>query len=69
MKLELLKKKIEAERDVVPSMGIYRLYSFIMSLINDPRIARAFLINEYGYNKTDATRVASRYNYHNRNKA
>lgn len=67
MGLDLLKKKIEAEKDVAPSFGVYRLYSFVMSMINNPKIARILAL-EY-HTKTEVTRAQARYNHYNRNKA
>ena len=69
MDANLIIRKVEAEKDVAPSFGIYRLYSFLMKLTNDPNRTRRIMIHIFGYSKTDATNVASRYNYHNRTKA
>jgi hypothetical protein len=68
MTMSLIIKKVEAEKDVVPSFGVYRLYSFVMSMTNNPKIARAIAL-EFGYTKTDATRAAARYRNYRSNRA
>lgn len=69
MTVDLIVKKVEAEKDVSSSFGEFKLYSFIMFLIDNPIKTRKILIEYFGFTKTRATRVASRYNYYNRNKA
>jgi hypothetical protein len=69
MTVDLIIKKVEAEKDVAPRFGSYRLYSFLMELLNDPQKVRDILLNEFNFTKTDASNVASRYNHYNRTKA
>jgi hypothetical protein len=69
MTVDLILRKVEAEKDVSSRFGIYRLYSFLMDQLNDPKKVRSILLNEYNYTKTDASNVASRYNHYNRTKA
>ncbi|AUD62501.1 hypothetical protein BK010_02465 [Tenericutes bacterium MO-XQ] len=69
MTVDLILRKVEAEKDVAPRFGIYRLYSFLMDQLNDPDKVRSLLLNEYNYTKTDASLVASRYRYYQSKKA
>jgi len=69
MTVDLILRKVEAEKDVAPRFGIYRLYSFLMDQLNDPDEVRELLLNEYNYTKTDASLVASRYRYYQSKKA
>ena len=66
---ELLKKKVVAEIELYPNgIGEYKLYSFLMQILNDERQVRKFMLAE-GYTRTETTNVKSRYDYYNRNKA
>jgi hypothetical protein len=67
MKIDLLKRKVEAEVDIRPTAGPYKIYSFAMSIINNPKIARLIALDYYP--KTRVTRAQSRYNHYNRTKA
>lgn len=69
MTVDLIVKKVEAEKDVAPRFGIYRLYSFLMDQLNDPKEVRHLLLNEFNYTRTEASLVASRYNHYKRTKA
>lgn len=66
MGIDLLLKKIEAEKDVAPSFGPYRVYSFAMMLTNSPKIARILALQFFP--KTQVTRAQSAYKY-NQSKA
>lgn len=69
MTVDLIVKKVKAEKDVSNSFGDFKLYSFIMFLIDNPIKTRRILIEYFGFTKTRATRVASRYNHYQRTKA
>lgn len=69
MRVDLILRKVEAERDAAPSFGDYRLYSFLMSLVDDPQKVRSLLLNEFHFTKTEATMVASRYRHYKSKKA
>jgi len=69
MTVDLILRKVEAEKDVSPRFGNFRLYSFLMELLNDPDEVRSILINEYKISKTDAANVASKYRYYHSKKA
>lgn len=69
MTYDLLKKKLEAEKDVTSNMGIYKTYSFLMEVTSyNSELVRDFML-ELGISKTEATRVASRFNHYNRTKS
>jgi hypothetical protein len=67
MEIDLLRKKVEAEVDIKPTAGPYKIYSFTMSIIKNPTTARQ-IAEEY-FSKTRVTRARSRYNHYNRTKA
>ena len=67
MEIDLLRKKVEAEVDIKPSAGPYKIFSFAMSIIRNPTIARE-IAEEY-FSKTRVTRAISRFNHYNRTKA
>ncbi len=66
MRIDLLLKKIEAEKDVAPSFGPYRAYSFAMMLTNSPKLSRTLALQFFP--KTLVTRAQAAYKY-NQNKA
>jgi hypothetical protein len=66
----LLRKKLDAEKDAYDKpLGTYKVFSFLMQIVNDHQQVRRFMQSE-GYSKTEICRTQSKYlKYNSKSKA
>ena len=66
----LLKRKLEAEKDAYDKpIGVYKVFSFLMGIVNNHEKVRNFMLSE-GYTRTELCRTQSKYlKYNSKNKA
>jgi len=66
----MIRKKLEAEKDAYDKpLGVYKVFSFLMQIVNDREKVRTFMLSE-GYTKTELSRTQSKfYKYNSKSKA
>jgi hypothetical protein len=67
MTKDLLKKKYQAEVDAYSKIGLYKRYSFLLSLSSDLNAVVSVLLDD-NFTRTEITNTKSKYDHYHRKK-